>query len=260
MVEYKLNTWDILLKKGWVGPNFCHICKTDSESPNHLFINCAFSRQVWKKIVLILKLQTIWDGTSLPNCFDRWAQKEHKHMHLPSLICWAIWLERNKMIFECGTPSVSVAAYKALGIFNTWNVALANKPTPQHTLKVHVLEDTYIGWFDGATLSDGSQSGVGGVIKTTQNTYYKWTFNCGPGTNTREKLLGAWATLYLASRLHIEVLQVLGDSRTIIEWLNNRGDLQAISLLAWKDIIRMIQTYFQKAQIQPHLSRAQQIC
>jgi ribonuclease HI len=79
-------------------------------------------------------------------------------------------------------------------------------------------------------LSNGSQSGAGGLIKISQNTFYKWTFNCGPGTNTRAELLGAWATLYLASRLHIDALQVLGDSRIVIEWLSNKGDLQAISL------------------------------
>jgi ribonuclease HI len=203
---------------------------------------------------LILNIQTTWNGNSLPNCLDTWAQKEHKHSHLPSLICWTTWLERNKSIFENGTPSISVAAYKALGIYNTWNATLAHKPSLQHTLKDPVLDYTNIGWFDGATLSDGTQSGVGGLIKTTQNTLYKWTFNCGPGTNTRAELLGAWATLYLASRLHIDALQVLGDSKTIIEWLNNREDLQAISLMAWKDKIRMLQPTF-KNLIYNHIYR-----
>lgn len=80
-----------------------------------------------------------------------------------------------------------------------------------------------MGWFDGATQSNGTQSGAKGLIKITKKSFYKWTFNCGPGTNTREKLLGAWATLHLASRLNIEVLQILGDSRTIIEWLNEQA-------------------------------------
>jgi len=146
----------MLLKKGWSGPKICHLCKSESESINHLFINCTFSRQVWEKIVLNLKLQTIWDGNSLPNFFDRWVQKEKKLMHLPSLICWAPWLERNTTIFENWTPSISATTYKALGIFNTWNVVLANKPIHQHTLKVPILEDTHIGWFDGEAVSDGT--------------------------------------------------------------------------------------------------------
>jgi hypothetical protein len=71
-------------------------------------------------------------------------------------------------------------------------------------------------------LSNGTQSDGGGLIKITKNTSYRWTFNCGPGANTREELLGTWAMLYLASRLHIETLHIFGDSIIIIECLNNR--------------------------------------
>jgi ribonuclease HI len=94
--------------------------------------------------------------------------------------------------------------------------------------------------------SNGTQSGAGGLIRVSKNSQYRWTFNCGPSTNTRAELLGAWATLHLASRLNIEVLQILGDSRIIIEWLNNKGKLQAISLMAWKDRIRLLQSTFRK--------------
>ena len=60
--------------------------------------------------------------------------------------------------FENGTPFVSATTYKSLGIYNTWNAALANKPLKQHTLKVPILEGTNIGWFDGTALSYGTQS------------------------------------------------------------------------------------------------------
>jgi ribonuclease HI len=198
--------------------------------------------QTFKKNAL--KFHTIWDGTELQDCFDSWAHKEHKLIHLPSLICWTIWLERNKTIFENGSPSTSVAAYKALGIFNSWKEAHTKKIRIPHIKKGPDLDDTPTGWFDGATLSNGSQSGAGGLIKILPNSFYKWTFNCGPGTNTRAELLGAWATLFLASRLHIVALQVLGDSRIVIDWLSNKGDLQAISLTAWKDKIRHLQPTF----------------
>jgi ribonuclease HI len=181
-----------------------------------------------------------------PDCFKTWAQKEHKHMHLPSIICWMIWLERNNTIFENGTPSSTAAAYKALGIYNSWNDSLAKKTRLQRILKAPKLDDVPTAWFDGAARTNGSLSGAGGLIKTTHNTFYKWTFNCGPGTNTREELLGAWATLYLASRLYIESLQVLGDSSIVIDWLSGRGELQAITLLAWKDRIRLLQPSFKK--------------
>jgi ribonuclease HI len=108
------------------------------------------------------------------------------------------------------------------------------------------LENIPTGWFDGATSENGTQSGAGGLLKISQNTFYKWTYNCGPCTNTRAERLGAWATLFLASRIHIDVLQVVGDTSIVIEWLRNRGDLEVVSLLAWKDKIRNLQHTFQK--------------
>jgi len=60
-------------------------------------------------------------------------------------------------------------------------------------------------------------SGTGGIIKIGENTSYRWTFNCGLGSNTRAEILGAWATLTLAYRLDLAQLQVLGDSNTVID-------------------------------------------
>jgi ribonuclease HI len=73
------------------------------------------------------------------------------------------------------------------------------------------------GWFDGATQGKGQFSGAGGVIKVNFHTTYRWMINCGSGSNTRAKLLGVWALLTLANRLHIYDLQVFGDSRIVID-------------------------------------------
>ena len=196
----------MLQKKGWSGPNYCHLCLFDFEYADHIFIKCSFTRRVWEKITLALNFQSIWDGNELSDCFDTWAQRDCKHIHLPPLICWTIWLERNKTLFENVIPSTNVAAYKALGIFNTWKEAHTRKPRLPHIKKGPDLDGTPIDWFDGASLAIGTQSGESEIIKISPNTLYKWTFNCGPCTNTRANLLGAWATLFLASRLHIDVL------------------------------------------------------
>jgi ribonuclease HI len=112
------------------------------------------------------------------------------------------------------------------------------------TIQIPLQGLSTVGWFDGATLSNGLQSGAGGLIRINDKTVYKWTFNCGPGTNTREKLLGVWATLNLAARLNIDALQVFGDSKIVIDWLNYRGKLQVISLVGWKDRIRELTKSF----------------
>jgi hypothetical protein len=76
LTENKLNTWDNLLRKGWSGPNFFHLCHLDSETAEHIFINCQFTKQVWLKIALALNLHTTWDGTNIADCFVSWTQKE----------------------------------------------------------------------------------------------------------------------------------------------------------------------------------------
>jgi ribonuclease HI len=90
------------------------------------------------------------------------------------------------------------------------------------------------------------QSGVGGVIHISPNTLCRWTFNCGQGTNTRAELLGAWATLLLASRLNLDTLLLFGDSRIIIDWLKNKIKLQVTTLFGWKERIKQLQSSFIK--------------
>jgi hypothetical protein len=57
--------------------------------------------------------------------------------------------------------------------------------------------------------------------------------------------MGAWATLTIARLLEIKNLQVLGDSKVIIDWLNTKGNLQAINVEAWKTRIREQMAAFQ---------------
>jgi ribonuclease HI len=103
-----------------------------------------------------------------------------------------------------------------------------------------------VGFFDGVALANGTNSGVGGVIKLNDTSSISWTCNCGPDTNTRVEILGVWATLHLASRLHIYNLQVMGDSRIFIDWCNNREKLHVIALNCWKDHFRELLQYFNK--------------
>jgi hypothetical protein len=102
---------------------------------------------------------------------------------LPTFICWFIWLERNLAIFESRNPSIEKVSFLSLGAVRS------HRPQEKvHSIRrsVHTLPiDKIIGWFDGAAQKNGEQSGAGGVIKINEHTVYKWTLNCGRGTNTR---------------------------------------------------------------------------
>ena len=92
-----------------------------------------------------------------------------------------------------------------------------------------------VAWFDGAAQQAGLFCGAGGIITINAQTVYRWTLNCGTGSNTKAELLAAWASCILASRLHITELLLLGDSKLIIDWLNGRADFHVAELASWKE-------------------------
>ena len=46
--------------------------------------------------------------------------------------------------------------------------------------------------------------------------------------------MGVWETLTLEKYLSIQKLQVLGDSKLVIEWLTKKGRLQTCAIESWK--------------------------
>jgi ribonuclease HI len=113
--------------------------------------------------------------------------------------------------------------YKSLALHNGSSTQPKDK-LPRDVL-INPLQDSSLAWFDGEVQRDGSWSGVGGIIKTKNDTVIKWTFNCGRETNTRAELLGAWAMLLIADHLLIPCIHVMGDSKVVIEWLIDKGRL-----------------------------------
>jgi len=114
-IENKVNTWDILQKKGWIGPSLCHLCLREEESTLHLFVHFPFTRRVWARIIVVQHISTTQDGFSLLDCYKCWSIKQRSHLALPPFIYWCVWLERNNIIFVNGIPSTSTIVYKALG-------------------------------------------------------------------------------------------------------------------------------------------------
>jgi ribonuclease HI len=66
--------------------------------------------------------------------------------------------------------------------------------------------------------------------------------------------VGAWASLSIAKLLDIQHIQVLGDSKIVIEWLKQNGNLQAINIEGWKRRIRDPVSSFQGINFQ-HIFR-----
>jgi ribonuclease HI len=76
-----------------------------------------------------------------------------------------------------------------------------------------------------------------------QHSYHAY-FGGGRGTNTKEELLALWGILWLARSKSINQLQVLGDSKVIINWVEGKFKLQILELEHWKRRIGLLKQQF----------------
>jgi hypothetical protein len=140
-------------------------------------------------VILEFNLNYGWFGTNLAEGIKYWIENISASPQLPTYIYWNIWHERNKALFEDSNPSVLAMIYKT-------KASLIFKQTekkvrmPRAPLIIQNSTEA-IAWFDGATQMEGSKCGAGGIIKISKAEEYKWTFNCGNGSNTKAELLSA---------------------------------------------------------------------
>lgn len=74
-LQNSLKTWDNLLKRGWHGPNSCSLCKSNSESIDHILVSCHYSSLIWEKVISFLKIDQRWGSDTFEqNCFH-WQKK-----------------------------------------------------------------------------------------------------------------------------------------------------------------------------------------
>jgi hypothetical protein len=81
-----------------------------------------------------------------------------------------IWLDINNFTFENRPPSASIVAYKSLGLHYSWTTIHPRTMGKKTKHKIPISENTPMGWLNGASQSNGLQSGVGGVIRISPNT------------------------------------------------------------------------------------------
>ena len=75
-----------------------------------------------------------------------------------------------------------------------------------------------IGYFDGASQDGGYRCVAGALLISPILGNYSVKWNCGFGTNTRAELLALWSILHLANSMGIDAIQIVGDSRIIVDW------------------------------------------
>ncbi len=115
-------TTDNLRKRGWAGDDCCTLCSSESESVDHLFIGCpttkVFLQSLLSHIPLIRNCSSasmLWEvcclsggaagGSALASIAASW---------------WALWLERNLMVFELKKRSLNLVLADARYLRSLW--------------------------------------------------------------------------------------------------------------------------------------------
>lgn len=232
VLEQKILTWEILVKRGIVGPSKCVLCGNNEENINHYFVDCDFSKEIWYNIQKQLKSGGMWEGGQISECFQNWIEKKDNIKELSSYICWEIWKQRNLAIFEDGYPNrirVCNSIYQDLGDIK---VSLAGKG--RRIDRPPLIDwDMEVGFFYGVSQDRGTRCGAGAVIKCPVLGTYRLKMNCSNGTNTKGQILALWCILSLACYKKIDRLQLVGDSKIIIDRFTNENNFQVISLQPW---------------------------
>jgi hypothetical protein len=107
----RILTADKLLQRGWENDYFCPLCRRNLETASHIFTECPFTLKVWDHMAVVLGIDALkptnWLDKELSvlewyrSLVGRQTKSQRKIIFPASnLICWEIWKERNRRIFE----------------------------------------------------------------------------------------------------------------------------------------------------------------
>ncbi|XP_040371882.1 uncharacterized protein LOC112192237 isoform X2 [Rosa chinensis] len=105
----KTNTCDVLQKKrpgSCFSPHWCILCRNHGESADHVFVHCDVTISLWKK--LFREARVDWTNPlqrsellrEKPLAFGKGKKAKTLWGCGVLAVCWVVWLERNRRIFE----------------------------------------------------------------------------------------------------------------------------------------------------------------
>ncbi|KAL0725907.1 hypothetical protein Bca4012_040506 [Brassica carinata] len=139
--KVKLFVWKSLKKALSVGErlterhinvdNRCKRCGIP-ESITHLLFHCHYAQQVWNLAPLAsdfdprgaIDLGDVWNALSLKRCLPPTGLVSG---HLTPWILWAIWKDRNKLIFEGRTGSPEATLTSAITAAKEWDTKILSE-------------------------------------------------------------------------------------------------------------------------------------
>jgi hypothetical protein len=135
----KVLTADKLLLRHMENEYFCPLCRRSLETTSHLFIECPFSMKMWSFVANQLNQDALrpenWQFAH--HNFQNWYRslvgqqtKERRKttLTLANLVCWEIWKERNRRIFEKKERTATAMIANTVEEIQVWRIAGAPIP------------------------------------------------------------------------------------------------------------------------------------
>jgi hypothetical protein len=122
----KLLTGGNLTKTWFQGPFHCALFYKNLEIYQHLFLECDFSKQVWKLVYKELLQKIVWPS-NYKTLLGKWGRFYRVSFHgnvvfqrvwkaSPKYVCWQLWLAINKVILKNKHSIPSSVATHSLGL------------------------------------------------------------------------------------------------------------------------------------------------
>ncbi len=117
-----VSTKDSLLKRGWTGVSSCVLCQDEDETVDHLFLGCRVTRSILQGSLLNLSAlcrsttaASLWNAS----CLRSGPTRDRELLGIAA-IWWAVWLERNRRIFDNRIKAAGCVCGDARGFMAWW--------------------------------------------------------------------------------------------------------------------------------------------
>ena len=163
------------------------MCKNDSETITHLFIGCLVVKKVWMEVEKLIHLQIAWEGDNTSEAWHKWWHLNSiwKLRNLPPIICWGIWIARNRFIFQDKETTVESIAIQCTSIYS--NIPDSEEERmPRQVREEQIKEGVPWAYFDEA--SQNNKAGAGLIIHINERHSLKASVGLGSGSNNFAEL------------------------------------------------------------------------
>lgn len=166
--------------------------------------------------------------------------------NLPPIICWGVWLARNRAIFQDKGTQPSVTAIQAISIYSSIPEPEAKRP--QNINKTVQIKDG-IPWafFDGA--SQNNIADVGIVIHLNAQHSLKASVGLGSGSNNFAELSALRLLLCWLIHRNTFTIQIFGDSLNVVNWVNGKSTCKNQILKPMLDELLVLKSSFNSFSI-----------